>query len=167
MFLHNTITTSSSPDFYQVTESISVSKAFHTYYQETDEVLIVNWEGEMNSAEIRRGYKEVLSQVKLYKAKKILLDLNNRSFIRRKDQRWVFSTVFPEILRTIGDNVYVAIVLPVVLYYDLVGEMNGDELMQDNNFLIIHHAMYREEAFRWLETMCKPTVAMSLPPCMN
>jgi hypothetical protein len=95
-----------------------------------------------------------MEQIGYYKPQKLLLDFHNRVTIRRIDQRWVFSSIFPRILRTIGDNVFVAIVLPVALYHGLVAEMNGDELMHENSFLIIHHALYREEAYRWLNDMC-------------
>lgn len=122
-------------------------------YEADRKVLLVNWEGEINSLNIRKGYDIVMQQVKLLRPRKILLDFHNRFSIRRRDQRWVFSTFFPEILRTVGDNVFVAIVLPVALYHGLVADMNGDELMHNNSFLIIHHCLYREEAFRWLETM--------------
>lgn len=122
-------------------------------YGADNEVLVVNWEGEISSKDIRIGYKIVLQQVEMHKPQKLLLDFHNRVSIKRRDQRWVFSTVFPSILRVVGNNVFVAIVLPVELYHGLVTDINGDELMQNNNFLIIHHSLYREEGFRWLESM--------------
>ncbi|WP_162055867.1 hypothetical protein [Pontibacter pamirensis] len=122
-------------------------------FDKVNQVLVVNWEGELSSDEIRKGYDILMEEVRIHKPKKLLLDFHKRGTIRRSDQRWVFSTVFPNILRTIGETVFVAIVLPVTLYCGLVGEMNGDELMDENNFLIIHHALYREEAYRWLNTM--------------
>lgn len=128
-------------------ENLSVS------YDADKKVLLVNWEGEVSSSSIRKGYNIVMQQVKLLRPRKILMDFHNRFSIRRRDQRWVFSTFFPEVLRTVGDNLFVAIVLPVALYHGLVADMSGDELMHNNNFLIIHHSLYREEAFRWLETM--------------
>lgn len=137
----------------------AVIDRLHVAYDTAREVLVVNWEGEANSEEIRRGYDILMEQICLYKPQKLLLDFHNRVKIRRSDQRWVFSHVFPQILRTVGDNVFVAIVLPVSLYYGLVCELNGDELMDKNNFLIIHHALYREEAYRWLQDMCPCTVA--------
>lgn len=125
----------------------------HVSYDAYSKVLLVNWEGEVSSTIIKNGYDVVMQQVNLLRPNKILLDFHNRFAIRRRDQRWVFSTVFPEILRMVGDNVFVAIVLPVALYHGLVADMSGDELMQNNNFLIIHHCLYREEGFRWLESM--------------
>ena len=122
-------------------------------YDAEKEVLIVNWEGDINSARIRNAYTLLMKRVLLLRPRKILLDFHKRLSIRRRDQRWVFSEVFPEILRTVGDNVFVAIVLPVELYHGLVPDMNGDELMNDNDFLIIHHSLYREEALRWLNDM--------------
>ncbi|RDV16918.1 hypothetical protein DXT99_02095 [Pontibacter diazotrophicus] len=122
-------------------------------FDKVNHILVVNWEGELSSDEIRKGYDILMEEVRIHKPKKLLLDLHNRGTIRRSDQRWVFSTVFPNILRTIGETVFVAIVLPVSLYFGLVGEMDGDELMHENNFLIIHHALYQEEAYRWLNTI--------------
>ncbi len=122
-------------------------------YDADNEVLVVNWEGEINSECIRNGYTLLMKRVQLLRPRKILLDFHNRLSIRRRDQRWVFSYVFPNILSTVGDNVFLAIVLPVELYHGLVTDINGDELMNGNDFLIIHHALYRAEAIRWLNDM--------------
>jgi len=122
-------------------------------YNTVTEVLVVNWEGEISSEKIRLGYDMVMKQVREHKPCKLLLDFHNRVSIRRRDQRWVFGEVFPEILRTVGDDVFVAMVLPVFFYQGLVAEMDGDDLMHQDNFLIIHHFLYCEEAYRWLENM--------------
>ncbi|GAA4436074.1 hypothetical protein GCM10023188_28720 [Pontibacter saemangeumensis] len=135
------------PELVYKLENLDVS------YNAADEVLTVQWAGEISSEDIRVGYEIVMRQVKLHRPSKLLFDFHKRVSIKRKAQRWVFSTVFPKILRTVGDNVFVAIVLPVELYHGLVADMDGDELMHANNFLIIHHSLYREEGLRWLATM--------------
>lgn len=122
-------------------------------YDADNHVLVVNWEGEPCSAEIRRGYTFIMEEVRKHKPKKVLLDLQRRCKISRCDQRWVFTTIFPQLLRILEHDVFVAVVLPVMLYTGLVAEMDGDELMYENNFLIIHHCLYREEAYRWLNNM--------------
>lgn len=144
---------STSGDLLTCSESSTAVNSIEVSFDAKDQVLLVNWEGELSSDDIRKGYEVMMEQVRFYKPQKLLLDFHKRGIIRRIDQRWVFSSVFPQVLHTVGDNVFVAIVLPVVLYYGLVAEMNGDELMHENNFLIIHHSLYREEAYRWLNSM--------------
>lgn len=153
MIAEKSIQTEAPPSAHKKPELIYKLENLDVTYNSDSEVLVVNWEGEISSEDIRIGYKILLQQVKLHKPRKLLLDFHNRVSIKRRDQRWVFSTVFPGILRNVGDNVFVAIVLPVELYHGLVADMNGDELMHNNNFLIIHHSLYREEGFRWLESM--------------
>ncbi|MCJ8167389.1 hypothetical protein MKJ04_21285 [Pontibacter sp. E15-1] len=133
-----------------VTENASGCEELSFSFLEEQEILFVNWTGLVPSKEMRKGYIQVLKQVQHYKARKILLDLNKRSFIDSEDQRWVFSSVFPKMLRSIGANVFVAIVLPVDLFHDLVAELEGDELIHNNHFMIIQHSLYKEEALRWL-----------------
>ena len=141
------------PDISLQPEQVYKLENLDVSYNAADEVLTVHWAGEISSADIRGGYEIVMGLVKLHRPRKLLLDFHKRVSIKRRDQRWVFSTVFPKILRTVGDNVFVAIVLPVELYHGLVADMDGDELMHENYFLIIHHSLYREEGLRWLETM--------------
>lgn len=141
------------PGVLTCSKSSPASRCFEVTFDRENQVLVVNCEGELSSDEIRKGYDVVMEEVLFHKPKKLLLDIHNRGTIRRCDQRWVFSTAFPQILRTIGVTVFVAIVLPVTLYCGLVGEMDGDDLMHENNFLIIQHALYRQEAYRWLNSM--------------
>ncbi|MHA6247985.1 hypothetical protein ACXYMU_08630 [Pontibacter sp. CAU 1760] len=126
---------------------------FEIHYDSTEEVLVVKWKGDVDSTDVRAGYRLLLQEVYTYKPRKMLLDFQHRHRIRRNDQQWVFGSVFPEMLRLVGDTVFMAIVLPITMYYGLVADMNGDELMQDNNFLIIQHTLYQQEAFRWLRNM--------------
>ncbi|WP_347159112.1 hypothetical protein [Pontibacter chitinilyticus] len=122
-------------------------------YQEEERVLQVLWEGQVTSAEVRNGYKKIIDLVRQYKPTKWLLDLHNRELIKREDQRWVFTHVYPQALQLIQQTVFVAIILPVYSYHSLVNELNGDELMHGDNFLIMNHFLYQEEARRWLQNM--------------
>lgn len=122
-------------------------------YNKPEQTLNIIWSGELSSEELREGYTCILEQVKVLKPVKWLLDLQMRSAIRREDQRWIFEHVFPEVLGIVNDDVFVAVVLPVFQMYDLVSELNGDELMQEGSFMIMHHFMYPEEAQRWLNEM--------------
>ncbi|GAB3539092.1 hypothetical protein GCM10027443_35260 [Pontibacter brevis] len=153
MFLKETSPAYTFKELLRASGSSTASNVIEVFYDAEQCVLVVNWEGEPGSDEVRKVYNDVMEEVRRLKPRKLLLDLHKRGMIRRLDQRWVFSTFFPQVLRTVGDNVFVAIVLPVTLYCGLVGEMSGDELMHENNFLIIHHALYREEAYRWLNGM--------------
>ncbi|ARS35243.1 hypothetical protein [Pontibacter actiniarum] len=122
-------------------------------YNAEEETLLVHWEGEASTAEIKAGYDWIISVVRELKPKKWLLDFHKRNAIRRRDQRWVFKEVFPEVLRQVKDDVFVAVVLPVTLLHGLVADLDGDELMDGNNFLIIQHFLYQEEGQRWLNEM--------------
>ena len=132
---------------------LSVNDRLYVCYEKDTETLVVRWEGKVSSEEIRQGYKTIMELVRHYKPQKWLLDLHKRSTIKKKDQRWVFTQVFPEMLRIIDSNVFVAIVLPVYFYQSLVDGLEGDELMQGDNFMIIHHCLYQQEGRRWLQQM--------------
>ncbi|WP_242919513.1 hypothetical protein [Pontibacter liquoris] len=122
-------------------------------YLEQSHTLQVIWEGSVSSEEVRQGYKQVMELVQAHKPTKWLLDLHKRELIRREDQRWVFTHVFSKALQCICQNVFVAIILPVYSFHSLVNELSGDELMQEDNFMIIHHFLYEQEAQRWLLQM--------------
>lgn len=123
--------------------------AYHT----SNKTLAVTWSGKTNSQELRRGYEVVKETLLAHKPKKWLLDIQRRQSISKEDQRWVFKEVFPNVLRGIEDDVFVAVVLPVTHYHGLVGGLNGDEFIHENNFLIMQHFLYQEEAQRWLNQM--------------
>ena len=146
-----------SVDFQQTRdkekERESVASNPSMFYDEQEETFVIRWEGKVDKSDIHAGYAQVLEHVKNLKPKKWLLDLKNRHTIRREDQLWVFQHVFPEVLRLIGDDVFVAVVLPLTLYHGLVEDLNGDEMMDNNNFLIMQQFLYEEEAQRWLSHM--------------
>lgn len=119
-------------------------------YNDVTETLEVKWTGTVNSSEVRQAYSQIMECVKQYKPVKWLLDFQGRERLKRADQRWVFTYFFPGALREVKNDVFVAVVLPVSYSHELVQEMNGDELIQGENFMIINHFMYREAAMRWL-----------------
>lgn len=124
-------------------------------YNHEEETLYVKWEGEVSSNELRQGYAHIMNMVLTYKPQKWIMDLQNRRTIEKEDQQWVFKYVFPQVLRAVQKNVFVAIVMPVFAYSSLVNEIDGDELMDGDNFMIIHHFLYPEESRRWLQEMAE------------
>ena len=122
-------------------------------YNQQEETLYIKWIGEVSSVELRQGYAHIMDMVWTYKPQKWILDLQHRVSIHRNDQQWVFKYIFPEVLRAVQRNVFVAIVLPVFAYNGLVNEIDGDELINGDNFLILHHFLYPEECRRWLQEM--------------
>lgn len=127
-------------------------KLWVEYELETD-TFIIGWEGDVNSKEIRNGYRLVLRLVHKYRSQKWILDLTKRDFINGEDRRWVFANVFSKALRFLQDNIFLAIIQPVDTYQNLVSELQGDELMYKDKFLIINHFLYQEAAQRWLNEM--------------
>ena len=120
-------------------------------YNEQTETLEIYWEGTVSSYEVRQGYTLIMEYVQRYKPVKWLLDFHNRDKIKRTDQRWVFTYFFPEALRIVSNDVFIAVILPIGSSHELVQELDGDELIQGDNFMIINHFLYREAAQRWLE----------------
>lgn len=122
-------------------------------YEQDEETLYIKWEGAVSSNELRQGYAHIMNMVWAYKPQKWVLDLQHRVSIEKDDQQWVFKYIFPEVLRAVQKNVFVAIVMPVFAYSSLVNEIDGDELMDGDNFMIINHFLYQEESRRWLHEM--------------
>ncbi|MCC9136008.1 hypothetical protein ACFSKU_16175 [Pontibacter silvestris] len=124
-------------------------------YQVETSTLVIGWEGDVTSKEIRDGYKLVLDLVHMYKPNKWVLDLTKREFIKGKDRRWVFTNIFSKALRFLNEDIFVAIIQPVDTFQNLVSELQGDELMYNENFLIINHFLYQEAGKRWLDEMSR------------
>ncbi|MDX5417929.1 MAG: hypothetical protein LPK09_01845 [Hymenobacteraceae bacterium] len=122
-------------------------------YNQEEETLYIKWEGAVSSAELRQGYAHVMNMVFTYRPQKWILDLQSRVSIEKDDQQWVFKYIFPEVLRAVRKNVFVAVVIPVFAYDSLVNEIDGDELMDGGNFMIINHFLFKEESRRWLQEM--------------
>ena len=130
-------------------------------YDQEEQTFYIRWGGEVSSNELRQGYAHIMNMVITYKPQKWIMDLQNRSAIEKEDQQWVFKYVFPQVLRAINKNVFVAIVMPVFAYSSLVNEIDGDELMDGDNFMIIHHFLYQEESRRWLLEMAETDLKMA------
>lgn len=122
-------------------------------YNQEEETLYIKWEGAVSSVELRQGYVHIMNMVFIYRPQKWILDLQSRVSIEKDDQQWVFKYIFPEVLRAVRKNVFVAVVMPVFAYNSLVNEIDGDELMDGDNFMIINHFLFKEESRRWLQEM--------------
>ncbi|WP_299821456.1 hypothetical protein [uncultured Pontibacter sp.] len=134
---------------YTVEEDLLKNKLSSSYDAES-QTLLVTWEGAVTSHEVRQGYMQIKELVLYYKPGKWLIDLHKRESIKRADQHWVITHFFPEALRLLKKDIFVAIILPLFSFPRLVDELNGDEFIQGDNFMIINHFLYREEALRWL-----------------
>lgn len=136
-------------------KQVAVSeKKLYTYYDKSSNTLHVIWKGAVSSEDLKKGYQYILEVVAAYKPTKWMLDLREREVITRKDQRWVFKNIFPEVLRVVQQNVFIAIILPVFAYPSVTNTLDGDELIFDDNFIILNEFLYAAEAKRWLETEC-------------
>jgi hypothetical protein len=124
-------------------------------YCHSEETLYIKWEGAVSSMELRQGYAHIMDMVFCYKPQKWVLDLQNRISIDKDDQQWVFKYIFPEVLRAVQKDVFVAVIMPVFAYNSLVNEIDGDELIDGENFMIINHFLYQEESRRWLSEMTR------------
>ncbi|MEJ8802014.1 hypothetical protein [Pontibacter sp. H249] len=149
--MHDILNSNVSVPFLLDTDESLVENKLWIHFNEHTQTLEITWKGTVASHEVREGYTLILDFVQRYKPVKWLLDLQHRDKIRRQDQRWVFTHFFPEALRVVKNDVFVATILPVGSSHELVHELNGDELIQGDSFLIINHFLYREAAQRWLE----------------
>ncbi|WP_242928304.1 hypothetical protein [Pontibacter vulgaris] len=132
---------------------ISFSGKLHSKYDASKNMLFIEWHGEVSSADVKFGYYKVIEMVKHFKPNRWVLDLRNRESIKREDQLWVIKHIFSQALRLLQCNIFVAIILPVYSFQSLVSELDGDELIYNDNFLIINHYLYIEESLRWLESI--------------
>lgn len=119
-------------------------------YNTSTGILHVKWYGEVGSKEFREGYSDILRMVRVYKPSKWILDLKNRELIRKEDQHWVFKNIFPQILRMLKRDVFIAVILPVYLYESVIHDLDGDDFIDNDNLLIMNHFLYYEESLRWL-----------------
>ncbi|NDK55459.1 hypothetical protein [Pontibacter fetidus] len=133
------------PDDEHVTENLKV------LYHPATGILHVKWQGQVGTKEFREGYTHILRMVRVYKPSKWILDLQNRELIHKDDQLWVFKNIFPQILRMLQQDVFIAVILPVYLYESLIHDMDGDDFIDNGNLLIMNHFLYYEESLRWLE----------------
>lgn len=120
------------------------------FYNTSTEILHVKWHGEVGTKEFREGYSHILRMVRIHKPAKWILDLKNRQLIRKEDQIWVFKNIFPQILRLLKQDVFIAVILPVYLYESLIHDLDGDDFIDNDNLLIMNHFLYYEECLRWL-----------------
>jgi hypothetical protein len=122
-------------------------------YESDTKTLVIKWEGNISSDEIKTGYYDVLQLVKQLKPQKWIIDLCEREQIRGDVQRWIFKNIFSEALKVLKCDIFIAVLLPVYYYQTLLNEVNGDDLIHDDSLLIINHFLYESEGRRWLENV--------------
>lgn len=135
-----------------------ISDKLSVYYYATSNTLIIKWVGKVSSLELRNGYAQVLKIVEQYRPDKWLLDLSKRERVRKADQKWVFENVFAKSLKMLDSDIFISVVLSVYAFRELVGQLNGDEMIQNGNLLVMQDFLYEEEAWRWLQTVAPAVV---------
>ncbi len=129
-------------------------RKLYTFFDKTSSILHIAWRGAVSSEEVKEGYRHILELVAAYKPTMWMLDLREREAIARTVQQWVFKNIFPEVLRVVQQNVFIAILLPVHLFPSVINNLDGDELIYEDNLIILNEFLYEAEAQRWLETEC-------------
>ncbi|MBC5773224.1 hypothetical protein H8S95_04040 [Pontibacter sp. KCTC 32443] len=142
---HSKIAGAVFPGEEHVTENLYVA------FDDATEILHVKWQGEVDTKDFRDGYMHILRMVRFFKPSRWILDLQSRDSIKKEDQQWVIKNVFPQILRMLNQDVFIAVILPVSLYESLMHGLSGDEFIDKENLLIMNHFLYYEECVRWLQ----------------
>ena len=122
-------------------------------YDPQSGILSITWKGEVNSFELRQGYMRITELVRLHKPQKWFLNLRDRSEVSEEDRRWIFKYIFPKALRIVGENIYLAVLLPVYAYQGLIHYLSGDELIYKDNFMIIEHFLLQDDSMNWLASV--------------
>ena len=111
----------------------------------------MKWQGNVDTKEFRDGYIQILRMARLFTPSKWVLDLQSRDSVQKEDQQWVVKNIFPQILRMLNKDIFIAVILPVYLYESLINGLSGDEFIDKDNLLIMNHFLYYEESIRWLQ----------------
>jgi len=134
-----------------IPEELHLSNNLQLTYNAADGIMHVKWQGEVTSQEFKKGYTQLLKIVRLYKPYKWILDLQHRENISKEDKLWVFKYIFPQMLRLLQRDIFIAIILPVYQYETIIHDFDGDNFIDNNNLLIMQHFLYLEESLRWLQ----------------
>lgn len=137
------------------TDTLHLSESLQVYYNDSTEILHVKWHGEVGTKEFRESYSQIVNTVRTYKPNRWILDLQNRNNIQEADQHWVIKNIFPQILRMLQCDVFIAVILPVFLYESVIHDIDGNDLIYNDNLIIMQHFLYYEESLRWLQEVNK------------
>ncbi|MBF9254690.1 hypothetical protein I2I11_15400 [Pontibacter sp. 172403-2] len=103
-----------------------------------------------DSAGFRSSLLEALTFAKAHYVKHWLLDLREIGELSEEDETWVYAQLFPEMMMTLGEENYLAVLIPEPCYQHLLKESGAEGLTSYNSFIIIHNFYEPEKAHAWL-----------------
>ncbi|WP_207426616.1 hypothetical protein [Pedobacter sp. SYSU D00535] len=119
---------------------MTTQKPYHIYYQETEKMVVMDWDGYATSSEFHAGTAFMFELVQNYKCSKVLADVKDMLMISQDDQKWLAEEFIPKLVRTGVDMV--AMVCPQHYF----GKVAAESLTQKANELNLDCRIFRDAA---------------------
>ena len=127
---------------------------FSVCFEPENSLIRINWQGEVNEAELLEGYQAALIVIRQNPVQRILIDQSRRVLTMKDDPEPMFETLFNETLKVIGNTLFLAMVVSPEEYYLTSESSRFCEYENSvNDFVILERFKSRPEAEAWLASM--------------
>lgn len=75
-----------------------IQEPYKIYFDNSDNCVVMDWDGYATSAQFQEGSKVMLSLVKANKSRMVLADLKDMVLISMEDQHWVVNSFLPKLI---------------------------------------------------------------------
>ncbi len=128
------------------------SEIITVQYVENKKQLELTCTGNVSSRDLKSCYRKALSFAKEKQVKHWLFDFSRNYQLTEKDQVWLDTTFFPNLMIALGPNNYIGMVVPKLTYRKMFQEAGLIGMQTYNSFIKLKTFCSSPKATRWLGT---------------
>ena len=127
---------------------------FQVCFEPANSLIRIYWQGEVQEKDLLTGYHSALECIRQNPVRRILIDHSKRKLLMENDPDPIFEHMFNEVLKSIGDTLFLALVVSKAEYF-LNSEANifGKFEAIVNNHVIVERFLTCPEAEAWLASV--------------
>ena len=131
-------------------ETIYQSDLLAVQYSEAFKQIMLTCSGSITSRDLKNCYRKALVFAKMRKVKHWLFDFSKNYQLSEKDQRWLDTCFFPNLMIALGPDNYIGMVIPRGNYLRLYQEVGHGGMQTYNSFIKLKTFCSGPKATRWL-----------------
>src|SRR5687768_2307472 len=131
-------------------ETIYKTDILAVQYSEAERQILLTCTGNISSKDLKNCYRKALVFAKKNKVKHWLFDFSRNYQLSEKDQVWLDTCFFPNLMISLGPDNYIGMVIPKQKFRKLYQEVGFIGMQTYNSFIKLKTFCSSPKATRWL-----------------
>lgn len=135
-------------------QSISILKtrAAEIHFLPEFNILCLHWQCPVTPAIIRDIYEQLLTHMKYFEVKQLLIDTRLRGRATPGDEVWMMQVFSPRLIKAFSENIHLAYILTPQHFAELQSESPNGSMESLSKLFCMNYFQEEEAGLAWLES---------------